>query len=444
LQQMSNIYLDQSDYQTALALCDQTEAILSGLPTLSDRQTWKLQIVQSTNHKLRCNAYQAVGDFEQARIALEQAMALDRANEDLRGEASCFLRRGIIARIQGKLDLAISAFERSMTLAKLTGYSRLQYLLKNSMALTYSDKGDNKTAQLFLEAYYDTAWEAGDLKSQLTGLINLGLTCARQGAYIAARDYDEKGLALARQLRNRWSEGLLLGNLGVVMMRIGDLSAADGLFTESLAARLEINDLPGEMYSRVYLARLAVLTAELETAVSQSRRVLDICQETPVRDVDHLARTTLGHVLLRQGDLAGARRRYREAVAGWDRSGREHLLLSPLSGLARIALIEDDVEQALNYCERILRQAPERDLESTFEPFDIWLICLQVLFAAADERAVTTLRAVVDELRERAAQFAIPAQQEQFLQHNPAPQSGGRLPGIFFTAVPDHIGFIIF
>lgn len=418
--QLAVVYTDRSDYEAADVMYDEVEKILTDLVSQTGVNLWQIRHLQALNYKQRCDAFWEKGEFTQAKFYLEKAQNLDKENEDIRGEASCFHRQGVIARIQGAPDQAIYAFERSIALAQGAGYSRLQHLLKCSLALTYSDKGDNVTAQKFFREFYQSSREMGDTTSQLTGLINLGLVSARQGTFMEAKAYYEQALILAIQLQNKRNEGIILGNLGVVAMRMGDFAEAARLFADSLAVRLVINDRPGEMYSRYYLARLALYEGNYETALTESQKVLEMAKQTPVSNVDNLARTSLGHAYTKLERFDLAHSYYQEALEQWQKTGQKHLVIGPLSGLARIALLNGHLDRAIELCNIILEEAPALDLESTFEPFDIWLICLEILFATGDDRADSLLREVSDRLQARALSIPDPDRKSRFLQKIPA------------------------
>lgn len=407
---------DYSAYDEALSLYETVEEILSDRMHSAAVNDWEIRSLRASLYKQRCDTYWEMGDFEQANHNLEKALALDVENEDVRGQASCIHRQGIIARIQGAPDKAIAAFEKSMTLARLAGYSRLEQLLQSSLALAYSDKGDNKTAQQFFQAFYQTSKDAGDITSQSTALINLGLALARQGDYMAARTYYEQALQLASKLQNKRNEGIVLGNLGVIVMRLGDFAEAARLFEDSLAARLAINDKPGEMYSRFYMARLALHVEDYETAVTQCQQVLTMAAQTQVHNVDNLARTALGHAYAALGQHDQARACYEAALTHWQEADQAHLMLGPLSGLARLSLREDNLEEALTFCNQILDTGLDRDLESTFEPFDIWLTCVVVLDAVGDERSPSILGNAYALLQDRAACITNEVARQRFMQ----------------------------
>ena len=418
--QMGIVYMERSEYESAHEMYDRAAHLLAALDDQPASSQWQIRGLQASLYKQKSDAYWEVGNFEEARRCLEASLTLDTANEDLRGEASCYHRLGIIARIQGAYDQAVHYFEQAQALARLVGYSRLQHLLQSSLALTYSDKGDNQAAQRFFLAFYQSSKEMGDVVSQLTGLINLGLVSARLGATVTARSYYEQALQVSYQVKNKRNEGLILGNLGVVTMRLGDFAEARRLFADSLALRLAIQDQPGEMYTRYYMARLALYEGDAETAVAQCQKVLALSAKNSVRNVDNLARTCLGHAYARLGQQDQATVYYAAALAAWQQTGQQHLMMAPLSGLARLALLAGDQAQAARYCDQILEEAADLDLESTFEPFDIWLVCVDVLLAVGDQRVKSVLAMVYGRLQQQTANIPDRDLRAQFLQRIPA------------------------
>jgi hypothetical protein len=91
--------------------------------------------------------------------------------------------------------------------------------------------------------------------------------------------------------------------------------------------------------------------------------------------------------------------RLTEAVAAYEqavalRHELKHPLLAtePLAGLAQIAFKQREMAQALAHVEEILNQIQtDPFLSGASEPFLVYLVCYQVLSAAADPRATTLL-----------------------------------------------------
>ncbi|MCB0027957.1 MAG: tetratricopeptide repeat protein [Anaerolineales bacterium] len=418
--QLGVLQTDQSQYEQAHKLHDAAEAILNQISPAEAENLWALRDLRATNYKQRSDAFWAVGDFAAAERCLQDSLQLDRAQGDIRGEASCLHRQGIIARIQGDHDRALATLSRSLSLARLAGYSRLQFLLRSSIALAYTEKGDNEAARGHFQNFYQTSVEIGDLISQSTGLINLGLVSAREGAYQEARGYYDRALQLARQTQNRRNEGILTGNLGIIALRLGEFAEARQLCAESLAIRLEINDRTGERYARFYLARLALLEGKEAEVISQSQQLLTLADSGVVRDIDNLARTCLAHAYARRQQWGDARRQYEEAMANWQKAGQEHLKMAPLAGLARLAMLQDDLAGALVLVEAMLPQIGTLNLESTFEPFDIWLTCADVLRQTHDVRYHEILAAAYTRLWQRASLIMPAESRDRFLQAIPA------------------------
>jgi tetratricopeptide (TPR) repeat protein len=417
LMQIGITYGDRGEYELAHEMHDRADEILARLLAEGSADPWKTRNWRSTNYKQKSDAYWAIGSFEQVIRYVDQSLALDEMNRDVRGAASCYHRKGIVARIQGDYDRAVVFFEKSQSLASMAGYRRLQHLTQSSLALTYSDRGDNQRAEAYFQEFYQVSLEAGDRVSQLTALINLGLVAARAGDYLRAKAYYERGLSTSVSLDSLRNRGILLGNLGIIAMRLGDFDEAERLFADSLAARLSISDRTGEKYSRFYIARLALCRKAFDTVLEETRKVLDLSAGGTVRDVDNLARTAMGHALAALGRLEEAAACYREVIASWEKSGQSHLLPAPRSGLARIALLQGEVGRAVALCNEIITAAPELNLESTFEPFDIWLTCIEVLKAAGDPRAPEVLREIFHRLQERAEQLPAALIRDRFLNN---------------------------
>jgi hypothetical protein len=90
------------------------------------------------------------------------------------------------------------------------------------------------------------------------------------------------------------------------------------------------------------------------------------------------------------------------------------------AGLARVALAQEDPAQALAHVEDILEHLKTGTLDGTYEPFRIYLTCVQVLEAVDDERAGEVLRTAKRLLHQRAATIEDEQLRRSFLENVPA------------------------
>jgi hypothetical protein len=120
------------------------------------------------------------------------------------------------------------------------------------------------------------------------------------------------------------------------------------------------------------------------------------------------------------GDRTGATAAYQQALNHYHQSGFRNPPTEALAGLARLDLAGGQPAQALEYVEQILHHLQAHTLDGTYEPFCIYLTCLQVLQAHHDARAAEVLRTAYTLLQERAAGIEDERLRHSLLEEVPA------------------------
>jgi len=97
--------------------------------------------------------------------------------------------------------------------------------------------------------------------------------------------------------------------------------------------------------------------------------------------------------------------------------GQLFLTNEPKAGLARVALQEGKLDEALGFVEQIMDFLKDHNLDGTNEPMRIYLTCYQVLQAAGDPRADEILTQAHAILMERANKITDEAMRTSYLEN---------------------------
>ena len=130
--------------------------------------------------------------------------------------------------------------------------------------------------------------------------------------------------------------------------------------------------------------------------------------------------TRLGHTLAALDHLTEAAKAYAQALDLRRGLGQAHLATEALAGLARVALAQDDPEQALAHVEEILSFLKGNTLDGTDEPLRVYLTCYRVLHTNQDPRAQVLLTTAHSLLQQHAAKIEDEALRRSFLENVPA------------------------
>jgi tetratricopeptide (TPR) repeat protein len=199
------------------------------------------------------------------------------------------------------------------------------------------------------------AREARDRHGEADCLQNLGIVHYDLNEYSAAREYLERALAIRHVLGDRYGEAQCLNALGNVCSDVGEHPAARDYYRRSLAVKRAIGDRRGEAHT---LYNLSVHYRDLgdgETARQYCEEALVIAQEIGDRRLEAYVLTYLGLILEgvhrrqppSEADLAAAAEHYARALTIRRQIGQSTLAIDSLAGLARVALAQGRIGDAV-------------------------------------------------------------------------------------------------
>ncbi len=201
-------------------------------------------------------------EFREARVALQQAMAVDREG-GRRAELSCaighvalnqdrpidglaaveeavrLVPRGLIGErgwrtlgglryLSDDLDGAATAWERARDLARDLGLWRQYVSSLGNLGLVYADLGDTREARRVVEEALARSQELGQVLTSVPNLLNLGKIALLDGELAEARELLGRAVEIARE--KGWSQHVLEGRLGLaIAMQLEGRDARDAL-----------------------------------------------------------------------------------------------------------------------------------------------------------------------------------------------------------------------
>jgi predicted ATPase/DNA-binding SARP family transcriptional activator len=174
---------------------------------------------------------------------LERALALEGVPPPLRAKA--LHGAGVLTHEQGNYEQARAAYEESLAVRRAQGDTLGVAASLNSLGVVALDQCDYERARALFEESLALKRTLGDQKGIAGSLNNLGLVVSSLGDYVCAERLYEESLALSRQLGSRLSEATVLGNLGAVALQLGDAGRAESLFEAGLALFEQLGDKDG-------------------------------------------------------------------------------------------------------------------------------------------------------------------------------------------------------
>ncbi|NTV62959.1 MAG: tetratricopeptide repeat protein, partial [Oscillochloris sp.] len=214
------------------------------------------------------------GEYAQAEVWLDAALALYRAAPNRRGEARVLGHIGMVTAERGAFAQALTSYEASLPLYRALGDSVGAASVLHNLGNLHCQQNNHESAMaLYREclAIYEQRGSAADI-----ALISLGIgAVARdQGQAEAAGTAFARSLDLARGLGDEWTAGTALLNIGDIACDRGEADLARQYYAEALSTFERLGD---QQQVAVVQARVAItffLAGDRAAAVERFRQSL--------------------------------------------------------------------------------------------------------------------------------------------------------------------------
>jgi len=387
----------------------------------------------------------ASGKHESAQQIAQQAIVYAQACGRTAAEASARIVIGSALNLRGQHRAARAYLEQARTLAQQFQRSHVGPKTSDLRAMQEVEwrtciwlgtsgqtaSNDTQTSHSYFVQSLQLAQTFQDKRLEFGSLINLA-NCARIAHHheVARQDY-EHVLRLARTLGYRWGEGTARLELGLVLCQQGQYSLTQVSVEHAQAIFRMIGDFGRLAMSLALLGRTHTYMGDYDRAAKwlAEFQELELGVKSPEQQVLGLlalallhhfngrhvqaltyaeqawqtaesaderlqqahAQTLLGHVHLGLQHLSEAKRAYEHSQHICAEIGDVYPAVEPQAGLAQLALLQGDIDLARSHVDAILPVLIEYPHASVDEPFFTYLVCCQVLSAANDSRAGSTL-----------------------------------------------------
>jgi class 3 adenylate cyclase/tetratricopeptide (TPR) repeat protein len=448
-------YKGQAEVLHILGRRDEEQSALETLGTASEAPVFDVTYLWG-------QYYEAIGEYPQAQVAVEKALAICRGEGDVVGQVRCLAHLGLIARRQGNLDGAKMSYDRARALFQgRETYSdveaRALAQALNGLGTVHRQQGSFDQARMCYERAWNLNRTTGDRRGEAKALDSLGTVAFHQRDFARALPYHQQALEISRTIGDRAREAESLVNLAVATRDAGDYSHAQEHLSEALAILQAIGNRWEEVNIWNDLGILYHELGELTHAGSCLERGLRVAEDIGDEEGKAYLLANLGLVMRDQGDLPAAEQLLSDGLNLWRQEGNEYQMSFFLSYLSTVSLnagrLEDavqraaetlalrqeldmrlnmaddlatlaashlassDTPQALDYARQALAILEECGGEGPEFPQRDYFICYQVLAAAGQtERAQAALQSANDLVMARADKIADPALRQSFLE----------------------------
>lgn len=286
------------------------------------------------------------GDPETADGYYEEALALAKSLGDAGQTAEILHKLSALAYRRGRMEETEQFCQEALVLARQVKNQPLEASLLTNLGLVEATNGRFAEAVTHYEAALALARQIKDQALIINILQNLGHVHEQRGDYAQAKMQYEEGLVLAEAQKDPELRSRMLGNLGAVACHLGNYAEATGHFRQGLALA-EANGLTIQQYrQQANLGEAAMLRGKLNQANTHYREALALVRTRDFPEDLGIILNHAGENLLKQNAHSEAYDYFNEARQLADEKGLRHVGPLSLFGLARLALIRGNVDEA--------------------------------------------------------------------------------------------------
>lgn len=409
--------------------------------------------------------YEAVGDYAQAQVAVERALAASQERADRVSEANSLAQLGLIARRQGDYERAKGWYWQALTLfpddaTRSLDEAQAFVQALNGLGTVHRQQGDYDEARGCYERALALSQQSGNRIGEAEVLVNLGVVAYYQRNFAEVLNYHQRALeiqqavgdragegkslysfaqvsletgdyvqaehdflaalSIQQAIGNRWEEGNIWNGLGVLYQDLGDWRKAQTCLEEGLKLTQEIGDEAGQAYILVNLGPVMRDQGDLVAAEKLLTEGLLIAQAQSDKRLISSFFSYLGTISLQAGNLEQAIERAGAALAMRQELDMHLWTTADLTTLATAHLARGEKSKALDYAQQAMAILDECQGEGPECPQQDYFVCYQVLHAnGRAETAHQALQSAYQLVMARAEKIADPALRQSFLENVP-------------------------
>jgi tetratricopeptide (TPR) repeat protein len=187
--------------------------------------------------------HRLLGEMDEAITCTQQALAVADAIDDAQGKHRALGNLGVFYNQLGRDDEAVLYSKQALAIAQQIGDRRWEGLHLLNLGVHYEAQGRLEDALQCYQQAMPIAKETRDQRGVCYNVLNIGHICAKLEQIDAATDYYNRALELADDAQSR---GYVLGYLGEVYLKTGDLDQAEVFTWQALQVHRALGYRYGE------------------------------------------------------------------------------------------------------------------------------------------------------------------------------------------------------
>jgi DNA-binding SARP family transcriptional activator/Tfp pilus assembly protein PilF len=221
----------------------------------------------------------SIQQFNDVQAMIDQSLETVRAENDESEESFCLNVLAKQAAVRKSSSTSLDYAEKALQKAQSAGDKREEVHSLYNQGYALVNLGEITRAEQVLEACRNACEALGDWR-RLSKVLNvLADTVCYRGDYDRALVYYDEAYTLGVKLGNRYSQSLILNNIGTVNFSQKNYEKAEEVYLKSLEICREIDDREGEAIALSNLGELFTDKGDFKNGVDYNQKALTICQE---------------------------------------------------------------------------------------------------------------------------------------------------------------------
>ncbi len=381
---------------------------LNSLAELADQLTTATGFEYRTEVSLRLANYAlATGDYKAAIAATTQALHIAQMANSEYDEIASYLKWGQILLRRGEYIEADEKLKISLSQARSRHLPQLEADSLRFLGVKAADLGQFEEAKACYTRALSLYQFLNDKRGESIVWNNISVADYSQSKLEEALTNWEKAYQIHLEIGDREGQSRVLSNLSTVYIDLGDYNTAYIYSQEALRICQEIDLRFGQCFNLINLSLVSCFLRDEESARRYSHAACSLAEEMDSLHLLGMALKDHGFLLTLWGELNKAKGAYLQALKIWEELSQSPFNLEAHSGLAYIALLQDNIVQAQQRIAPVVDHIKAgNSLEGTTRPFNIYLTCYQILQYKGNPYANVLLEHAYSTLQERAAKMS--------------------------------------
>jgi len=312
--------------------------------------------------RMEGNAWQRLSQPEKSLLALEHAQQLYAAAGDRNGAAICLMLAGDNIYNQGQFADARKQFERALAVFREIGDLHHTRGTLERIGNTFYDQGNLNVANDFYQQALKIDLETGQTSDLASDYGNIANALDGLGDLIGSRKM--QALAAFEKTSDRRGAAVTLGNIGGLMIELGDPDNARKYFEQALTRMREISFLSGESYPAAGLGDASFMQGDVAGARKHYEEAFRLAREAHRDDRAAEIQTALAVVAREEKRFADGEALLRSAIVTFDKDNSVENAVWARAVLARIFLAQGKLAEAQIQAEKAITLSQQTPSQS--------------------------------------------------------------------------------